>query len=153
MDKYLSFFATRLSGATATTYQSDTEQERATLLCAEHEMCCFFVLMPDLSPASGKCADPGGYLQPYPNTNQTISFTMPSTSGGEAITSGIHTITVDEDKTNFIIQAGLFNPNLPCEQDMELSFRLRDQGMKLIYCREAYGIHMFSLLSSFSITK
>ena len=44
-------------------------------------------------------------------------------------------------KREFIIQAGLFTDGLPCLQDKELGFRLKEKGLRLIYCQEAVGIH------------
>jgi glycosyltransferase involved in cell wall biosynthesis len=44
-------------------------------------------------------------------------------------------------KREFLMKAGLFTPGLPFEEDTDLSLRMRDFGLKLIYCREAVGIH------------
>lgn len=45
-------------------------------------------------------------------------------------------------KRRTIIDAGLFTPGLPRLDDMDLAFRLKDRGLRLIYCPEAIGIHM-----------
>jgi len=63
-------------------------------------------------------------------------------TGGEPVVSGAFFVTADVSlKKNFAIEAGLFTPELPVVEDMDLAWRLRDRGMQLIYCREAVAIH------------
>jgi len=45
-------------------------------------------------------------------------------------------------KRKSIVRAGLYTPGLPRLDDMDLAFRLKDRGVKFIYCAEAICIHM-----------
>ena len=64
------------------------------------------------------------------------------TVDGEAIISPEYFVTADVSlKREFLIEAGLFTLGLPAAQDTDLAWRLRDLGLKLIYCREALAIH------------
>jgi glycosyltransferase involved in cell wall biosynthesis len=70
-----------------------------------------------------------------------ISF-VGTTGTGEPLVDAIYLRTANVSlKREFILRVGLFNECLPCEQDMELALRLRKRGLKLIFCREAVGIH------------
>ena len=44
-------------------------------------------------------------------------------------------------KKEFVIKAGMFTPGLPRLDDMDLAFRLKEKGLKLIYCPKAVVIH------------
>ena len=70
-----------------------------------------------------------------------ISF-VGTTETGEPLVDAIYLRTANVSlKREFILRAGLFNECLPCEQDMELALRLRERGLRLIYCQEAVSIH------------
>lgn len=62
--------------------------------------------------------------------------------GGEPIVSHRSFVTADVSlKRNFVLNAGLFNENIPVVEDMDLAWRLRDLGLKLIYCAAAVAVH------------
>ena len=44
-------------------------------------------------------------------------------------------------KKQYLMKVGLFKPELPCLQDKELAFRLKQFNFKLIYCSKAIGVH------------
>lgn len=63
-------------------------------------------------------------------------------AGGESIISESCFVTADVSlKKAFIVQAGLFTPELPVDEDTDLALRLKARGLKLIYCRDAVAIH------------
>ena len=48
-------------------------------------------------------------------------------------------------KRQFLERAGPFMTGLPCLEDTEMAFRLAAQGMRLLFCPSAYGIHQVPL--------
>jgi glycosyltransferase involved in cell wall biosynthesis len=63
-------------------------------------------------------------------------------SGGEPIISEQYFATADVSlKKEFLMNAGLFTPDLQFAEDTDLALRLKALGLKLIYCREAVAIH------------
>jgi nucleoside-diphosphate-sugar epimerase/glycosyltransferase involved in cell wall biosynthesis len=63
-------------------------------------------------------------------------------TNGEPIISPQYFVTADVSlKRQFLIKAGLFTPGLPVVEDMDLADRLKDLGLKMVYCREAVAVH------------
>lgn len=74
--------------------------------------------------------------------SQRIS-SVGDTGNGDRLVDLTHFATGNVSlKRNTIINAGLFTPGLPRLDDTDLAFRLKDRGVKLIYCPGAIGIHM-----------
>lgn len=73
--------------------------------------------------------------------NRRLSPIGTTKNGDPLLDAGYLTTQNISLKRKFLIQAGLFTPGLPCLQDMDLAFRLKEKGLKLIYCPEAIGIH------------
>jgi glycosyltransferase involved in cell wall biosynthesis len=48
-------------------------------------------------------------------------------------------------KKALIIDAGLFTPGLPRLDDLDLAFRLKDKGLRLVYCPKAVAVHRLPL--------
>jgi glycosyltransferase involved in cell wall biosynthesis len=70
-----------------------------------------------------------------------VSF-VGTTETGEPLIDAMYLRTANVSlKREYIIRAGLFTDGLTCEQDMELAFRLKKRGLRLIFCQEAVGIH------------
>lgn len=45
-------------------------------------------------------------------------------------------------KKSFLVQAGMFIPELTVQEDLDLAYRLQQNGLILLYCKEAVAIHM-----------
>ena len=68
------------------------------------------------------------------------------TEKGDPMVHALRFTTADVSlKKEFLIDGGLFRPGLPLDEDIDLALRLRELGMKLVYCRDAIALHMTPL--------
>ncbi|MFC2088647.1 glycosyltransferase family 2 protein [Calditrichota bacterium] len=74
--------------------------------------------------------------------NRKISSIGITRHGDTLVDVNYFTTTNMSLKREFVVEAGLFTPGLSRMDDMDLAFRLKDKGLKLIYCPEAACIHM-----------
>jgi glycosyltransferase involved in cell wall biosynthesis len=66
-----------------------------------------------------------------------------TTEQGDLIVDPANLITSNVSfKRSLLCRVGLFTPGLPCLQDLDLSFRLKQEGLTLLHCPQAVGTHM-----------